>query len=54
MNKSRPTDAIPVTHGRWMYEIETDAFHCTLCNGMVERNDYPYCPWCGAKIEAES
>ena len=41
----------PVRHGRWVYEIETDMFQCSCCNGMATRNDYPFCHWCGARMD---
>ena len=38
------------TVGKWIFEIETDMFHCSKCNGMATRNDYPFCHWCGADM----
>lgn len=43
----------PVRHGRWMYETETEMFQCSVCGGMAVRNEYPYCHWCGAKMDKE-
>lgn len=52
--KATPSaDVAPVRHGRWVYEIETDMFHCSDCNRKVIRNDYSFCHWCGAKMDLE-
>lgn len=47
-------DVQPVRHGRWMYETETEMFQCSVCGGMAVRNEYPYCHWCGARMDLEA
>ena len=49
-------DAEPVRHGRWIYKY-FDAY-CSNCGWENKadtvtriRNDYPYCPHCGAKMD---
>lgn len=37
--------------GRWIYKKYDDMFMCSCCEKYSIRNDYPYCHWCGAKIE---
>ncbi len=48
-------------HGKWSLNtvdwdlitgvISVDGFRCSECDGKVNR-EYPYCPYCGAKMEA--
>lgn len=53
----QPTvDAEPVRHGRWIYKWFDS--YCSACGWENKsdtvtriRNDYPYCPHCGAKMD---
>ena len=50
--ENAPTvDAVPVVHGKWVFNENDDMFYCTNCKNGSVRNDYPYCHWCGAKME---
>lgn len=50
----QPTvDAVPVKHGHWVFSENDDMFYCTNCKNGSVRNDYPYCHWCGAKMDIE-
>ena len=44
-------DATDAERAKWVYDIEPDMFRCSKCNGFAPRNDYPFCHWCGAKME---
>ena len=51
-------DAEQVRHGRWIYKYFDSC--CSACGWQNKadtvtriRNDYPYCPHCGAKMDAE-
>jgi hypothetical protein len=46
-------DAVPVVHGKWVFSENDDMFYCTNCRDGSVRNDYPYCHWCGAKMDLE-
>ena len=58
--KKAPTiDAVPVRHGKWIncgtydqgYQVTLECECCgEAVNGYVQ--DYKYCPYCGAKMEA--
>jgi hypothetical protein len=37
--------------GHWIYKKYDDMFMCSCCEKYSIRNDYPYCHWCGAKME---
>ena len=37
--------------GNWIYRKYDDMFMCSSCEKYSIRNDYPYCHWCGAKME---
>ena len=37
--------------GHWIYKKHDDMFMCSCCEKYSIRNDYPYCHWCGAKME---
>ena len=59
--KSLPTvDAVPVRHGRWIRKewaeesegLLIDNYECSACKNWV-RNETNYCPYCGAKMDAE-
>jgi len=39
-------------HGCWVINEDDDMFYCTNCKNGSVRNDYPYCHWCGAKMDA--
>lgn len=38
----------PVKHGRW--EDCSNGWMCSVCKHDA-RKDYPYCPYCGAKMD---
>ena len=46
-------------HGHWIVEFEPNGnpycLHCSVCDDEFRRIDvdtaYPYCPWCGAKMD---
>ena len=44
-------DAEPVRHGHWIYKGTWETFECSVCGRGAIRNDYPYCMWCGAKMD---
>ena len=46
-------DVTEVKHGYWIYERQDDMFKCSKCGGYAVRNDYPYCMWCGTKMDLE-
>ena len=48
-------DAVPVAHGRWIYENDDPSMiPCSMCGYQVFRyNNTPYCPHCGAKMDLE-
>lgn len=55
-------DAVPVVHGRWIYESEGmgDYSHCSDCGCRVHGGRisdlsarYKFCPNCGAKMKDE-
>ena len=65
INEAPAVDAEPVRHGKWFFD-EYDYFTCSVCGGqyftdadstkdakaMLENNAYyPYCPYCGAKMD---
>lgn len=37
--------------GHWIYKKYDDMFMCSCCEKYSIRNDYPYCHWCGARME---
>ena len=54
--KNAPTiDAEPVRHGRWIHDINNlyGCSECTARETMSHRNMKNFCPWCGAKMDAE-
>lgn len=44
-------DAVEPKTGHWIYKKYDDMFMCSSCEKYSIRNDYPYCHWCGAKME---
>ena len=44
-------DVVPVVHGKWVFSKIDDMFFCTNCKNGSVRNDYPYCHWCGTKMD---
>lgn len=48
-------DAVPVVHGRWVYEHGDPAMMpCSVCGYQVFRyNNTHYCPHCGAKMSEQ-
>lgn len=58
-------DAVPVVHGRWIYNKDTGEIRCNLCNALVGVTMYPddvepiaevenFCFNCGAKMDEVS
>lgn len=43
-------DAEPIRHGHWIYQDTWGNFVCSTCGGGAVRK-YPYCMWCGAKMD---
>lgn len=48
-------EMVPVVEGYW-YTVENPfdygkSYECSVCRKAVRTNAYPYCPWCGAKME---
>lgn len=39
--------------GKWIYLDGLDAFECSVCGRQMVRNIFDYCPWCGARMDAE-
>ena len=48
-------DAVPVVHGRWVYEYgDPMLMPCSVCGYQVYRySNTHYCPNCGAKMDGE-
>lgn len=53
-------DVAPIVHGKWM--LGNHRVRCSVCNTRAlinydETNYFdelsPYCPWCGAKMDAK-
>lgn len=59
INAMPTVDAVPVRHGRWIPEAYDDMFcYCSECGTheykeTIEVLCYDYCPYCGAKMDAE-
>ena len=59
INAMPTVDAVPVRHGRWIPEAYDDMFcYCSECGTheykeTIEVLHYDYCPYCGAKMDAE-
>ena len=49
-----PADAAPVVHAYW---IDTDNYYrrwrCSACSGHTKEAHPPFCPFCGAKMDAQ-
>lgn len=56
LNAIPTVDAIPVVHGRWVYEHgDPTMLPCSVCGYRVFRyNNTRYCPNCGARIDGDS
>ena len=50
-------DVAPVVHGRWIEELDNVlSCRCSVCEHTYkiyedDINGYPYCAWCGAKMD---
>ena len=49
-------DVVEVKRGRWVEEpstyISATGFVCSVCGERSpDGAEYPYCPWCGAKMD---
>lgn len=51
INGLQTIEAEPVRHGRWEYDDVNDLDYCSECNTTGMNGDFPYCPWCGAKMD---
>ena len=55
INEAEDIDAVPVVHGRWMWEGRFKA--CSECGTYIDwdntlgANHWRYCPRCGAKMD---
>lgn len=49
-------DAVPVVHGRWIYEHDDPTMlPCSVCGYRVFRyNNTRYCPNCGARMDGDN
>lgn len=47
-------EAEPIRHGEWVWDEAYEMFTCSECGKQMIRNDYPYCAFCGAKMEADT
>lgn len=61
-NKAKSNHVSEVKHGKWIYDISdvgwTDYYGCSVCRNLitVEGQDedlYPYCPYCGARMDGK-
>lgn len=44
----------PTVHGKWTDGFTTyDAYYCKSCNGLLQKNDWQFCPWCGQAVKWE-
>lgn len=54
---SVPTvDAVPVVHGRWIYDEKAQRPYCSVCKGYfygATNSPMSYCPNCGAEMDGE-
>ena len=42
----------PTVHGTWTDGFTTyDAYYCKSCNGLLQKNDWQFCPWCGQAVK---
>lgn len=59
INAMPTIDAVPVRHGKWVFEWETKdtrMLRCSECRmvfNVGKGRDGKYCPNCGAKMDAE-
>lgn len=59
LNEQQTVEAQPVRHGKWDYVTVVDEgfWRCSNCGTPSEalgaRKLYKYCPFCGAKMDAE-
>lgn len=44
-------EAEPIRHGKWIFLENWETFECSVCGRGAIRNNYPYCMWCGAKMD---
>lgn len=40
--------------GKWIYLDTWGVFKCSICEGQMIRNVFPFCPWCGAEMRKET
>ena len=50
-DKLKEQEAVKPKTGHWIYKKYDDMFMCSCCEKYSIRNNYPYCHWCGAKME---
>ena len=51
-------DAVPVVHGKWLYNGFVKEWECSECHSSIslsdDRNSHPnFCPRCGAKMDGK-
>lgn len=57
IDNAHTVDAVPVVHGRWMWEGQFKA--CSECGTYIDwdntlgANHWRYCPQCGAKMDGK-
>lgn len=44
-------DIEPIRRGKWIWDEAYEMFTCSKCGKQMIRNDYPFCAFCGAKME---
>lgn len=55
--ETKPADVAPIVHGRWIEELgNVLSCRCSVCEHTYKLyeddiNGYPYCAWCGAKMD---
>ncbi len=53
INAIPAADVAPVVHGRWVDNGTSDFLlsGCSVCGFTCDSNIFPYCPYCGAKMD---
>ena len=46
-------EAVVPNTGHWIYKKYDDMFMCSCCEKYSIRNNYPFCHWCGAKMDMD-
>lgn len=58
IDESDTIDAVPVVHGKWIFDAENYEWNCSECqdwpiDGSSDEDRTNYCPNCGAKMDGE-